>query len=734
MPSDYRKVLNNQQLQVVTETEGPLLVLAGAGSGKTRSIIYRCAWLLKEKQVPPWNILVVTFTNKAARELQERLEKVLGFPVRSLWVGTFHHVCSRILRYESAHLPFNSNFSIYDEDAQKSVLKKIYKEHGFDKQKYPPQKVLSRIGRYKSRLLLPEDLAKASPEESSDRKGHDDFESKFLRIYTLYQQSLLLNQALDFDDILLYTARLLQANDAVRTKYRQLFRYVMIDEYQDTNQAQFEIVHQIAGEHQRICVVGDDDQAIYSFRGASIRNILEFERDYQNVRSIRLEQNYRSTTRILDLANAIIRHNRRRHSKDLWSDLGEGSKPELFTYHDETDEADRTAEMLLRLHSEGIPYSQMAVLYRTNAQSRVFEYAFMQSKIPHTIVGSLHFYQRKEIRDLLAYLAVVSNPADSESLLRIINEPPRGIGQTTVNRLLAFAAKARTNLYQAVQSAGSIEDISPSLAKKVDEFAAKIEHWRQMAGSAPVLELVKDVMDTFDLISLYKQSQDPKDISRVENLIEFVGSVSEFSERWAQEHDGPALLRDFLPFVALQTDMDRADKDADSVRLMTLHNAKGLEFDCVFIAGLEQELLPHRMSMDSHESIEEERRLFYVGVTRAKTRLLLSYAKCRRLYDTFYYTKPSRFLQELDESLFAGGSDSADFSPVPRARARIKHRITDKDKHFRVGQQVWHSEYGQGVVLGVDGTGPDARLTVSFARGKLAKIIGTFISTEPLDK
>ncbi len=732
MREDYSRELNEQQLGVVTDTEGPLLVLAGAGSGKTRSIIYRCAWLLKEKQVPPWNILVVTFTNKAARELQDRLQKLLGVPVRSLWVGTFHSVCSRILRFEAASLPFGSNFSIYDDDDQKSLLKKIYKDHGFDKQKYPIQRILGRIGRYKNRLMLPEDLAKNEAGDSSGKGWQDNFESAVLRIYTLYQQRLLLNQALDFDDILLYTAKLLQSNEAVRAKYSQMFRYVMIDEYQDTNQAQFEIVHQIAKDHQRVCVVGDDDQAIYSFRGATIRNILEFEKDYSSVRSIRLEQNYRSTSRILDLANAIISHNRRRHRKDLWSELGEGEKPALQSCQDETDEANKTADLVARLHREGVEYGQMAVLYRTNAQSRVFEYAFLQREIPHTIVGSLHFYQRKEIRDLLAYLAVLSNPADAESLLRVINEPPRGIGQMTINRLLASASKTRTNLYQALLNSATMAEIGTGIQKKLSDFGEKMESWRKMAREAPVLELVKEIMDHLDLISLYKQSQDPKDISRVENLIEFVGSVSEFSERWAEEHDKPARLDDFLPFVALQTDMDRVEKDADSVRLMTLHNAKGLEFGCVFIAGLEQELLPHRMSMDSPESIEEERRLFYVGVTRAKTRLFISYAKCRRLYDTFYYTKPSLFLQELDESLFAGYSDPADLSPAPRTRPKTRPRLTEKDKQFRIGQQVWHAEHGQGMVLSVDGAGADARLTISFAKGKLVKIIGTFVSTVPL--
>lgn len=725
MPYDFSTELNPEQLQVVTETEGPLLVLAGAGSGKTRSIIFRCAHLLRNLNVPPWNILVVTFTNKAARELQDRLEKLLNFPVRSLWVGTFHSICSRILRVEAAHLPFGSNFSIYDDDAQKSLLKKIYKEHGYDTQKLPINRVLAKIGKYKNQLMLPEDLSDAPSDF-----GNDHLWRKFLGIYNLYQQNLLLNQALDFDDILLYTARLLKSNEAVRNKYSQSFRYVMIDEYQDTNHAQFEIIFQIARDHHRVCVVGDDDQAIYSFRGATLRNILEFERDYPEVRSIRLEQNYRSTMSILALANAIIKNNRRRHSKDLWSERGAGQLPELYLYNDEADEAAKIADMVLGKAARGVSLNQMAVLYRTNAQSRVIEYAFMQKKIPHVIVGSLHFYQRKEIRDLLAYLAVISNPSDTESLLRIINEPPRGIGQTSINRLISYAAKVHISLHQAVHNARAIDELGNAAKTRIGEFCALLEQWKAMAVKSSVLELVKTVVDDLQLVAQYRKGNDPKEIARAENLIEFVSSVSEFLERFQEENDRYPLLADFLPFVALQTDMDRVGEDTAAVRLMTLHNAKGLEFDHVYIVGLEQELLPHRMSMDSREEIEEERRLFYVGVTRARETLTLCHARCRRLYDTFNISKPSMFLQELDPALFAGQADHAAFAKAPVARSKHKVNVTDRDKHYRIGQHVWHSEYGRGVILNVDGTGPDARLTISFASGKLTKIVGSYVTTE----
>ncbi len=722
LPDYFARELNDRQLEVVTDTEHPILVLAGAGSGKTRSIIYRAAYLIKEKQVPPWKLLMVTFTNKAAKELQERLEKLLGIPMRTLWVGTFHSLCSRILRFESIHLPFNSNYSIYDEDAQKSLLKKLYKEHGFDAEKLKINRVLSKIGGYKNRLLLPEDLLANYPEEDKEL-------GSILNIYRLYQQQLLLNQALDFDDILLYTARLLQSNEAVREKYRAQFQYIMIDEYQDTNAAQFEIIHQLASGHQRVCVVGDDDQAIYSFRGASLRNILEFEKDYREVRSIRLEQNYRSTGNILALANAVIKHNRRRHVKELWSEHPPGEKPRLRTYHNEIDEANQVVEEVKALHKKGMSYQQIAILYRTNAQSRVFESSLMQARIPYSIVGGQHFYQRKEIKDLLCYLATLCNNSDNESLLRIINEPPRGIGQTSVNRLISYAAKTRISIYSALQNSEAIEDLGSGAKKRISEFTLQLNTWKTIASQSPALEVVKTIVEELGLISQYRKSSDPREIARAENLIEFVSSVSEFSEKFQRDNERHPLVEDFLPFVALQTDMDMVKEEADSLRLMTLHNAKGLEFEAVFIVGLEDELLPHRMSMDSREEIEEERRLFYVGITRAKRILQLSNASSRRLYDTFYFAKPSQFIGELDATLFDLPDGDPGIAPAPLRVRKPQKVIKETQKHYRIGQKVFHNEYGLGVILSVDGESEDARLTISFA-GKLAKIMGNYVKTE----
>lgn len=728
MKIDFQAELNPEQLKVASYTQSPLLVLAGAGSGKTRSIIYRCAYLIQHMGIKPWNILVVTFTNKAANELKQRLESLLKISVSSLWVGTFHSLCLRILRMENEHLPLKPNFSIYDTDAQKSLLKKILKEQGIDSQKVPINRVMSRISRHKNRLQMPQDLPEGYYEQASD-----PFNKAFHKVYTLYQQALLFNQAMDFDDILYYTAKLFQDHPEVRAKYGQRFQHVMIDEYQDTNMVQFEIIRLIVSEHHNLCVVGDDDQAIYGFRGATVRNILEFEKDYPDVKAIRLEQNYRSTMGILNLANAIIKQNRRRHVKDLWSERGEGQKPVLTQCLDENDEAEIVSQRVLELKKKGTSLGEIAVLYRTNSQSRVFENAFMQHRIPHVIVGSLHFYQRKEIRDMLAYLSVLLNTDDSESLLRIINEPARGIGNTTVNRIISYANRLRIGIWQAIGNLEAIEELGSAARKRVAAFYEMMQEMRQAATHKSASQMVELLLEELQLLELYRKGNDPQDIARAENLMEFMNSASEFDERFAEENDRTALLSDFLPFVALQTDLDRVKDEDEALKLMTLHNAKGLEFEHVFIVGLEQELLPHRLCMNTREEIEEERRLLYVGITRAKDGLYLSYATERRLYGIFDHSKPSVFLQGLAPDLFFGSIDEAAHIPAPRRMGKFRHKHTDKDKYYYIGQDVWHEEYGAGKVLNVSGTGSDALLTVSFAKGALLKVYGTFLKTSPTD-
>lgn len=718
---DYLEGLNEAQRQVVSCTELPLLVLAGAGSGKTRCIIHRAAYLIREKNVPPWRLLIVTFTNKAAGELRSRLSLLLNRSVNSLWVGTFHSICLKILRYEHQSIGFNSNFSIYTEDEQRSVLKKIYKDQGYDPKKYSFSSILSYIGRCKNKLQHPADI-------SSAEYSNSPFQATAFQIYSHYQRALLQNQAMDFDDILLYTAHLLRNDEGIRTKYQNMFDYIMIDEYQDTNKAQFEIIHQLALKHQRVCVVGDDDQAIYSFRGANLRNILEFERDYQGVQSIRLQRNYRSTTAILNLANAVIKQNKYRHPKELYSELGEGIRPILNIYPDANKEAEMVAKDIKTANEKGLNLRDIAVLYRTNAQSRLFEHAMMQYELPYTVVGSYNFYQRKEIKDILAYLNVLMNPFDNESLLRIINEPPRGIGQTTINRLIEDASQKRQSLFDTIQNADRVMELNKGTLKKVQDFYQLIDGYKAIALKRDVTFLVKEIVEDLGLISLYQKSSDPKEITRAENLIEFVASVMEFAERFAVENDREAMLQDYLPHVALQTDMDLVSEDKDSVRLMTLHNAKGLEFDTVFIVGLENELLPHRMCMDDPYEIEEERRLFYVGITRAKRRIVLSLAETRRLYDEYRVTKASMFLQNLSPEVL----DAPGFIKPPPLSPykKPKHQLRDSQKHFKIGQKVWHEEYQEGVVLGVNGVGKDAIVAVSFKNGNLIKVVGSFLKTE----
>lgn len=722
---DLINSFNPAQIEVIKHKDGPLLILAAAGSGKTKCVIYRTAWLIHEHKIAPWNILIVTFTNKAAGELKERLENLLSYPVKSLWVGTFHSVCSRILRLESKYHPFSSNFSIYDEDDQRALLKKIYKTMNIDNQKYPLSRVMYLISKCKNMLQLPEDL-------EIDKKNwieSRDYYAIFISIYRAYQQQLIINKAMDFDDILLWTAKLFENNIPILEKYRKQFQYVMIDEYQDTNYAQFKIMHQIASIHQNICVVGDDDQAIYSWRGASIRNILEFEKDYVNVRKIRLEQNYRSTTAILDVANSLINHNQKRHNKILWSELGTGYKPRLLAFEDDNDEAQSVVGKISELHNTGIEWQQCAILYRTNAQSRVFEYACIESKVPYSIIGSLLFYHRKEIKDILAYLKLISNLRDSESLLRIINEPTRGIGITTISKLSDYSSVHNITLFKAISQAHKINTLKKNSIKKLESFYSFISDMILLSTKKPVLVLVKTIIEETKWVDAYKSSQDPKEISRAENLLEFVASVSDFTDKFLSDFKAQPLLSDYLPFVTLQSDIDQLSSDKNTIRLMTLHNAKGLEFEYLFIVGLEQELLPHRMSMGSKDEIEEERRLLYVGITRAKTMLQLSYVKLRRLYDSYYYAQPSMFLYEIESNLIDIDGSVATLikQPTHKKSMNTKSFVSKNMKAYRIGQKVHHIDYGDGLVLRVDGEGLYARVTVSFNNGKLAKIIGTFL-------
>lgn len=716
---NFQNELNPQQYKVVTTTEGPVLVLAGAGSGKTRSVIYRTAYLINKKKVNPWNIFVVTFTNKAARELKDRLENTFGISARSLWIGTFHSVCTRILRYEEKSLPFNSNFSIYDESDQKSVIKKVYTKLDIDPKKFPPGKVREIISRQKNSLILPKDFF--------DFNETNYFSETVYKIYKVYQDFLSVNNALDFDDLLMYTAILFHDNEKIRKKYEKKFHYVMIDEYQDTNYAQFKIINLIAKNHQNLCVVGDDDQAIYSWRGANIRNILNFEDDYKSVVKIKLEQNYRSPRSFLDAANSLIRNNTERHEKVLWTDITSPEKPELVKLENENKEAEYVAREISQLQSLGKSLNECVVLYRTNAQSRVFENAFSLQKIRYQIVGGVNFYQRKEVKDILAYLKVLVNPDDEESFLRIINVPSRGIGKMTIDKISAFKLENNYTYSDAIQKKNP--HLSGKQERSITELASKLKKWKVDSENLPVTILTKNIIEEFDFIDYYEKSKDPKDISRSENIREFIAAIEEFSENYVNDTGEKPVLVDFLQQISLQTDLDNVDEDEEAVKLMTMHNAKGLEFDNVYIVGVEDGLLPHSRSVDTLHNLEEERRLLYVAITRAKKSVKLCYTRHRRYFDTVLNSLPSRFLLEIDEQYIKKEDNTLlEFRPPQKKSAKYqKSVILESQKYFNIGQKIKHDKFGNGVILDVSGSGNDAKLTISFSNGKLKKIIGTFV-------
>jgi len=716
--------LNPAQKEVVTSTEGSVLVLAGAGSGKTRSIIYRTAYLIHHKHINPWNILTVTFTNKAARELRDRLQQYFGISAHSLWFGTFHSICTRILRQETEFIPFNSNFSIYDSADQKALLNKIYKKLNIDKKYFPVNKVKSVISEQKSSLILPKDFF--------DFNEENMFTNNVYKIYQEYQKSLQANNALDFDDLLLYTALLLHDNKLVLKKYRNLFRYVMIDEYQDTNYAQFKIINLIASQHQNLCVVGDDDQAIYTWRGADIKNILQFEKDYKNVKTIKLERNYRSPAVILNLANSLIKNNQQRHAKELWTDAESEEKPLRYSLLNGAEEAKFVAEKIVEKKAANFRYEDCVVLYRTNAQSRAFEKAFNLQNIPYQIVGGINFYQRKEIKDILAYLRFLINSADLESFTRIINFPSRKIGNVTVEKIYHNASIENRQVWDSLQTKKN-PYLNRGTQDKVDKFTDLIQKFRLLATEKPVTEITAKLIKELELIELFNASDDPQDIARMENIKEFISATEEFSELFEEENERKPLLTEYLQNISLQTDLDTVNEDNDNVKLMTMHNAKGLEFEHVFVVGLEEELLPHIRSMQDERAIEEERRLLYVAITRAKSTVTLTYSESRRIFGQIRYFLPSRFLHELDEKYIQyGNSNFYDrFQPPKDSRSKIPRPeiVTENQKHFKIGQEVLHPKFGVGKILSVNGKDKNAKLTISFSDGALKKILGNFVET-----
>ena len=755
--------LNPMQRRAAETLEGPVLILAGAGSGKTRTLTYRVANLL-EHGVKAWHILALTFTNKAAREMRERIERLAGADAGEAWIGTFHSICCRILRRDIEKLGYERSFTIYDDDDQQRVIKAVLKELDIDEKFLPPKAVSADISDAKNRLLSPDEWLQRRSGDYRSQKTHD--------VMTRYEQRLRAANALDFDDLLVKTLQLFVEHPPVLEYYQSRFQYVHVDEYQDTNYAQYQLVSLITRKSRNLCVVGDDDQSIYGWRGADIRNILDFEKDFPDATVIKLEQNYRSTANILDAANQIIAHNEGRKEKELWTEDGEGEKITLYAAADERDEAAWICQRIRQLQRGGTPYGSIAILYRMHALSRVLEETLMRAGIPYHVYGGTRFYDRREVRDVLAYLRVIQNPADDISLSRIINVPKRAIGDSTVEQLTQYARQNDMSLYAAV--AAPPDTLSSRARKSVNDFSSLIVSLLLAKETLPLSELVQKVIDDSGLIAQYQKEENEENQARIENIREFMGAVTEFE----QKSEDKSLFA-FLENVALVTELDNQDSAPSFVTMMTLHSAKGLEYDAVFMSGMEEGIFPSARAMQEDNRVEEERRLCYVGVTRARKLLHLSYARRRMLFNQMQFNAPSCFLQEIPKRLIreeqSSAAQSASYgygapaargagwgsyggsgmrrqggyqdnesrpqygygdtmpqrrAPAPKAPARPAQQPWNipgvqrgfvpsparsvQVQLFKVGDKVQHPKFGKGVIREVTGSGDAARLHIVF--------------------
>ena len=704
--------LNREQQQAVQHTEGPLLILAGAGSGKTKVLTVRIAYLLAQG-VNPYEILAITFTNKAAKEMKSRVEGLVGDVANRIWLSTFHSFCAKFLRFELDNfLGYNSNFTIYDTSDSQVVIKAALKALNLDDKYYPVGAMISAISDAKNKLMFASDYRK---------QARDFYQQKVADVYEYYERELRKNNALDFDDLLLVAVKLLQSNAAVLEKYSKRFKYVMIDEYQDTNHAQYLLAYLLSSHWKNIAVVGDADQSIYAWRGADIQNILDFEKDYPNCTSIKLEQNYRSTKIILDAANAVIDNNEGRPEKNLWTDKVEGAKIQHFTAQSEHEEAAFIGDTIVKKHDiHGVPYGDMAILYRTNAQSRVLEEALIKRALPYTMVGGTKFYDRKEIKDVLAYLRVLYNPFDDLSLLRIINVPKRSIGATTVSKLQDYARENGTSLFMTLTQLHLVDTIKGKTKEKLEEFGILIFTLVAEMDDKSVLDILEAILDRTGYLAQLEESTDPQDQARAENIGELLSVAKDF-----QDTNPTGTVEDFLEQVALVNDVDSFEQEESKVTLMTLHAAKGLEFPIVFLGGLEEGLFPHSRTLMNPEEIEEERRLAYVGITRAEKELYISNATTRTVFGRTSSYLPSRFIDEIPaelvDSLRAKRRIPDDIKPtVPRHMSVASRPVTkpiirnEVIADWKVGDTAIHSKWGNGKVVNVSGEGAGMKLTIEF--------------------
>ena len=731
--------LNPPQREAVAQTGGPVLILAGAGSGKTRVLTHRIAYLMDEKGVNPWNILAITFTNKAAQEMRERVDKLVGFGSESIWVSTFHSACVRILRRHIDNLGYDTNFTIYDTDDQKSLMKDVCRKMNIDTKIYKERSLLAQISHAKDELLTPDDM---------EMKAAGDYNmKKVASVYREYQAALRKNNALDFDDLIVKTVELFEKCGAVLEYYQERFKYIMVDEYQDTNTAQFKFISLLAQRYQNLCVVGDDDQSIYKFRGANIGNILGFEHVFPDARVIRLEQNYRSTKNILNAANQVIANNTERKAKTLWTENEEGSKVHFRQFLNAYEEAEYVAGEIGKLKRNGLGnYRDCAILYRTNAQSRIFEEKFIADNIPYKLVGGVNFYARKEIKDLLCYLKTINNARDDLAVQRIINVPKRGIGATTLGRVQDYADNMGISLYEALRVAEEVPSIGRSLSK-IDGFVTFIQMLKSKADVLTVEEILQEVIDSTGYVAELEAEDTEESRARIENIDELISKTVAYQEAM-EEQNQPATLSGFLEEVALVADIDTVDPDQDYVLLMTLHSAKGLEFPKVFMVGMEDGIFPSHMTISYGDDgeMEEERRLCYVGITRAMKDLTLTCAQQRMIRGETQYNRVSRFVREIPRELVDLGHTIQEkkpkveeLIPTPAKYSKMKEILQGrnyKPREFKVtkansldyevGDTVRHIKFGVGIVKEIVEGGRDYEVTVEFDKVGVKKMFASF--------
>ncbi len=759
---DFSKLLNPEQLKAVMHPGGPMMIIAGAGSGKTRVLTYRIAKLMLDG-IDPFQILALTFTNKAAREMKERIAQVVGeSEARNIWMGTFHSVFARILRREADKLGYQNHFTIYDQEDSIKAIRDVIKEMKLDTEIYKPKQMQSRISIMKNNLITPRVYQKSPELLEQDMIAK---RPEFLQIYKNYNEKLFRSNAMDFDDLLLKTNELLAKYPEVLMKYQMQFKHILVDEYQDTNHSQYLIVRALADYYRNIAVVGDDSQSIYSFRGANIQNILNFQKDYPEAAVYKLEQNYRSTKNIVGAGNSLIRHNRMKLEKTLWTSNEQGEKIRVVAALSDSEEArfiaDDIAETRQRFQAQ---YSDFAVLYRTNSQSRQLEQALRAYNIPYTVYGGLSFYQRKEIKDVLAYLRLIVNTQDEEALKRIINFPSRKIGATTLEKLIILANEYNKSVFEIIENIHSIPGtINAATRQRLTDFATKIRSFQVLSKKLNVYELTKEVIKSVKLLEAYRKEGDLEAQTRIENVEELINAMADFIDEQRQLEDGDTSLTGFLQHVALLSDLDKEQENEDSVTLMTIHMSKGLEFPYVYIAGLEENLFPSPLSVTTREDLEEERRLLYVAITRAQKRCTLTYARTRYRWGTLYDTEPSRFLDEIDDKFLdrkdisirpASHFVDADiFDPPPRNKSpKIKSGISNtiRPKNLKPlskirknnggiptlklepGDRVRHARFGTGTVLELKDKGDDLKATVKFDHTGTKTLILKFAKLEKL--